>query len=250
MDPWIEQASIWPDVHQRLITYAGDALQACVGPAYFVAIGARVYLETAEAAGFYPDVSVVEAPVKDANAPRIQADADQPTVLMVEPVERREAFLEIRDAAIQGNVVTVLEVLSPSNKRPGPGRELYLAKQREVMASTTSLVEIDLLRSGEPTVAAPAPSAAASPYRVVVSPAADRRRRELYGIMLRQRLPRISVPLLAGAGNVVLDLQAVLTEAYAKGAYARRIDYAKLPTPPLTETDLAWARDCITAARA
>ena len=59
----------------------------------------------------------------------------------------RHAFLEIRD---RGNrqLVTVLELLSPSNKRPGPDREQYLAKRQQLLASSVHLVELDLLRGG------------------------------------------------------------------------------------------------------
>jgi Uma2 family endonuclease len=247
MDPWIEHPSIWPGVHQRLITYAGDLLQASVGPAYFVAIGERVYVESPASETFYPDVSVVRrhGPTDRADGSGSRGEADQPTVLVVEPIERREVFLEIHDAATQAKIVTVIEVLSPSNKRLGQGRELYLSKQREVLASSASLVEIDLLRGGEPTVAVPASAALASPYRVVVSLAADRRLRQLYSIQLRDRLPRIAVPLLAADTPVVLDLQGLLDQAYENGGYRRRLDYQKPPVPPLAEAELAWARERI-----
>ena len=46
-------------------------------------------------------------------------------------------------------VVTVLETLSPANKRPGgDGRREYLKKREEVLQSPSHLVEIDLLRGG------------------------------------------------------------------------------------------------------
>ena len=45
-------------------------------------------------------------------------------------------------------LVTSLEVLSLSNKTPGEhGRELFLRKQKELLASKVNLVEIDLLRA-------------------------------------------------------------------------------------------------------
>lgn len=249
MDPWLEHPPFWPDVHQRLITYAGDALQACVGSAYIVAIGERAHVESG-AETFHPLVSVVRS--TDAGVGPAVAHAheqpDQPTVLVIEAIERREVFLEIRDAATHAKVVTVIEVLSPSNKRTGPGRALYLNKQREVLESSANLLEIDLLRGGEPTVAAPASAAAASPYRVVASRAADRRLRELSSIRLPDRLPRIAVPLLANEPPVVLDLQGLLEEAYAKGAYGRRVDYRQAPIPPLAEADAAWARQCLARA--
>jgi hypothetical protein len=241
MDPWLERPALWPDVHQRLITYAADALQSQVGDAYFVVMGERVYVERPEAGVYYPDVSIVER--REGGSPvRRATTADEPEVLVLEIAERREVFVEIRDAATGGSVITVLEVLSPSNKRPGTGRDLYLQKQRDVLDSRSHLVEIDLLRGGFPTVAAPADRMARWPYRVVVSPATNRRRREVYPIDLHTRLPRVSLPLLDG-DTVVLDLQTVFADVYEKGAYARRIDYRVPPDPPLTAEQEAWARD-------
>ncbi|MCO5171491.1 MAG: DUF4058 family protein [Planctomycetes bacterium] len=240
MDPWLEHPARWPNVHQRLVTYAGDHLGAQVGEGFYVAIGERVYVE-APSCTLYPDVSVIEAP---APPPRSgsAAVADAPTVVRLRPVERREPYLELRTADADERVVTVIEVLSPANKRPGAGRELYLRKQAEVLASDASLVEVDLLRTGEPTVALPAELAEDAPYRVVVSRASDREARELYSVGLRGRLPRVGVPLLPGVADVVLDLGAVLTEVYDRGGFGRRLDYASEPVPPLGSDDLAWTR--------
>ena len=58
---------------------------------------------------------------------------------------------------------------------------------------------------------------------------------------MRQRLPRIAVPLDAGVPDVVLDLQAVLDRCYDEGAYARKIDYSQPPIPPLRPEDATWA---------
>ena len=64
-----------------------------------------------------------------------------------EPVQHY--FVEVRDSSRGHKLVTLIEILSPSNKRPGPDRDSYRAKQGEVLASDASLIEIDLLRAGE-----------------------------------------------------------------------------------------------------
>jgi len=51
---------------------------------------------------------------------------------------------------VDGELVTLMEVLSPANKLYGPGRNAYLRKREDVLGSRTSLIEIDLLRAGEP----------------------------------------------------------------------------------------------------
>ncbi len=239
MDPYLEHPTLWPNVHQRLITYASDALQAQLTPRYYVSIGERVYLEAPDRS-VYPDLWVVER--GGPRAATATLEADRPVVVVVEPVERREVFIEIQDPGAGHRVVTVIEVLSPSNKQPGEGRDLYLKKQAEVLASNVHLVEIDLLRGGAPTVALPPSPGGRSGYRVVVTRSTDRTRRELYEVTLRDRLPRVAVPLEVGDTDAVLDLQAVLGEAYTKGAYGLRVDYSVDPTPPLPADDTTWAR--------
>lgn len=243
MDPYLEHPSLWPNVHQRLITYASDALQAQLAPRYYVSIGERVYLETPERS-VYPDLWVVERGGPRA-ATSSALEADRPVVVVVEPVERREVFIEIQDPGAGHRVVTVIEVLSPSNKQPGEGRDLYLRKQAEVLASDVHLVEIDLLRGGAPTVALPPPPPGGSQYRVVVTRSTDRTRRELYQVSIRDRLPRVAIPLQAADADAVLDLQAVLIEAYTKGAYGLRVDYEATPAPPLGVEDAEWARGLV-----
>lgn len=243
MDPYLEHPTLWPNVHQRLITYASDALQAQLTPRYYVSIGERVYLEA-------PDRSVYPDERDGPRAATATLEADRPVVVVVEPVERREVFIEIQDPGAGHRVVTVIEVLSPSNKQPGEGRDLYSKKQAEVLASNVHLVEIDLLRGGAPTVALPPSPSVRSGYRVVVTRATDRTRRELYEVTPRDRLPRVAIPLAASDTDAVLDLQAVLSEAYAKGAYGLRVDYSVDPTPPLPADDATWPRALVRGAGA
>jgi hypothetical protein len=142
----------------------------------------------------------------------------------------------------------VIEILSPSNKNAGPGRRLYRRKQKMTLDSDAHLVEIDLLREGLRTVALPPESLRPypSPYRVVVSRAKARNRRELYPIQLRVRLPRIGIPLAAPDPDAVLDLQAILDEAYRKGAFNELVDYTQPPPEPdLPPEDAAWVRSVL-----
>jgi hypothetical protein len=66
-----------------------------------------------------------------------------PTVV---PVRIPQVTVEIRDAASR-ELVTAIEILSPTNKR-ADGLEEYLSKRRHVLLSQAHLVEIDLLRKG------------------------------------------------------------------------------------------------------
>jgi hypothetical protein len=173
---------------------------------------------------------------------------DEPTILTVE-TRQRESFLEIR-AAGSHEVVTVIEIISPTN-RQGSGREEYLRKQGEVLDSKTHLAEIDLLRRGAPVVAAPVDMLMALPeydYLVCVRRATYRGRVEVYSVTVCKRLPRVAIPLRAPDADVVLDLPSIFTRCYDNGAYATRIDYNQPPPEPLRPDDEAWADALLSAA--
>ena len=72
---------------------------------------------------------------------------------------------------------------------------------------------------------------------------------ELYPRRLRERLPRLRVPLAGSDPDVVLDLQAVFAKAYEAGSYADRIHYDQPCTPSLRADDQAWADQRIAEAR-
>jgi hypothetical protein len=136
-------------------------------------------------------------------------------------------------------VITAIEILSPKNKRSGEGRQAYERKRNQVLASmTTHLVEIDLLRGGQPL---PILGTAQSDYRILISCSDRRPSAQLYAFSVRQEIPRFSVPLAAGDEEPVLDLQAVLQQVYKRGRYYLAVDYTQPPQPPLSAADTIWA---------
>ena len=155
MDPYLEEPSQWPGVHQRLITYMADAMQPRIRPRYHVLIGERVYIAEPPQS-FYPDVTLLQYPAQRAPADSgvAVAEPDTPTAVgNYLDAAQRQPFIEIVHADT-GTVVTIIEVLSPSNKI-GAGREEYLRKQERILSSGTHLVEIDLLRVGSTRWRAP-----------------------------------------------------------------------------------------------
>jgi Protein of unknown function (DUF4058) len=65
-------------------------------------------------------------------------------VRLVEPLEVKERYLEIRKVGSH-EVIATVEVLSPKNKI-GEGRKIYLKKRQTILASASHFVEIDFLR--------------------------------------------------------------------------------------------------------
>ncbi len=251
MDPYLEDPVRWPDVHQRLITYIADTLGPNLRPRYHTRIGERVYiLEPPQL--LYPDVTIIRQPMTvreptpayGAAVAEVEreTEGDMPVLVTLPPVEHREPYLEIVHAA-GGEVVTVIEVLSPTNKTPGEGHRLYRRKQQELLDTPVHLVEIDLLSTGLHTVALSEEVCAELPphrYLICVRRGPDRRRFELYPIPLTKRLPRMRIPLKEPDPDVVLDVQAVLDRCYDNGGYADLIDYRRPPSASLSPEEAAW----------
>ncbi len=246
MDPYLE--AHWRDVHARLVIYASDALQGVLPRELRARVEESVLLETPHGIGdhpLYPEVRVVEYTSKRTHETRPGGAAvAEPLHVKVDAEPVTEPFLEIIDRESGNRVVTVIEFLSPSNKSPGPNREQYQRKQREVLSSDASLVEIDLNRFGSHTLAVPfahLKPAARTPYMACVRRATQRDEAEVYPMPLWERLPIVKIPLRPDDADVRLDLQALVEQCYRNGGYEGTLDYRTGPDPPLLGAEKEWA---------
>ena len=110
-----------------------------------------------------------------------------------------------------------------------------------------ALVEIDMIRHGGHVLAVPQskiPAEYLSPYAVCVTRGWQFARAEYYPIYLKDPLPRFRVPLRESDPDVVLDLQLLLSEAYATGNYDD-IQYGRDAEPPLKGDDAVWADELL-----
>jgi hypothetical protein len=155
-----------------------------------------------------------------------------------------ENFLEVHEVAT-GKLVTILELLSPVNKLHGQGRQDYEEKRDHVFKTRTNLVEVDLLRAGEPMAVVGQP--VRRDYRILVSRGSSRPRAQLYTFNLRQPIPQFPLPLLPGDEEPLADLNDILHRLYERARFDLRLDYSQPPAPPLAEADEAWARELLTA---
>jgi hypothetical protein len=239
MNPYLEQSDAWEDFHGNFMHHARELLAGQVGPNYVVKIEVRLLLHelSAEERRFLgkADIGVsMRAPPGGGQAEGVAA----PFQLRLPAVEiEKHRSLEIRDRRNR-RVVTALELLSPSNKTAGPDRDDYLAKRRQVLASQTHFVEIDLRRGGVRPDFPPLP---ACDYYVLLSRYQDRPNVGFWPLGLRQPLPKIPIPLAAPDADVFLDLRAVLDRAYDGADYGKYI-YDETPEPPLSAEDEAWAK--------
>jgi hypothetical protein len=246
MDPYLEQ--FWRDIHARCIIYAADQLQARLPGDLRARVEERVFVEPAlgAARSVYPDIRVVERGRGAATATTSEPGpaVAEPLVIYLSDEPVTERYIDIIDVGSGRRVVTVIEMLSPSNKTPGEGQELYRRKQRELIDGHVNLVEIDLLRAGERMLSvglSHIPMAYRTPYQICVYRAAAPPRYEVYRVPLQERLPVIRIPLRPTDADVPLDLQALLDQCYRNGGYDEDIDYSADPEPPLNAADAHWA---------
>jgi hypothetical protein len=241
MNPYLEQEDAWHDFHESFMPAARDILNTQVLPRYFVKIDEHVYIHEVdgEARRF-----VGRADLAMGKGPAVGAESSYAGVLEAPAYVRqpffdveRLSYLEIRDRRNR-QLITVIELLSPANKRPGRYRDQYLTKQTELLSSTANLVEIDLLRGGPrmPWLDMPA-----CDYCVVISRVEERPQAGIWPIGLRERMPVVQVPLRTGDSPATLDLQAILNHIYDAAGYELYI-YQSEPDPPPSPKDAAWVK--------
>jgi hypothetical protein len=165
------------------------------------------------------------------------------TVQVPVPETIKQGYLEVREVAT-GEVVTVIEILSPINKRAGEGRQDYETKRNKIFGSSTHLVEIDLLRKGKPLPIYHSNSQ--THYRILVSRGDRRPQADLYAFNLRDPIPSFPLPLKSGDREPFVDLQVLLNNVYDQASYDLAIDYTQEPVPPLLADDHVWVNTLLT----
>jgi hypothetical protein len=247
MDPYIEAQVNWQDFHNSLIVRICDALGDVLPDHYVARTDERVELVGfGEESWIKSDVAVARRPEGPAGPGMATTSAGiatiEPVTLPVRAVEFeevRQTWLEVRSVP-DYELITVVEVLSPSNKI-GSSRAEYLAKRAMLHRRKINLVEIDLLLGGHRLpMKEPLPP---GHYFAVVARAERLPMAEVYAWSIRQPLPPIPIPLRPPDADVPIDLGALATTVYDRGRYALTTRYDR-PLPaemPLHPDDRAWA---------
>jgi hypothetical protein len=216
-----------------------------IRPNYIVKIDEHAYIHELPAENRRPlgrpDIALIEK--------RVTSDPSSSRDVVVSPVYgavplavdiEGQSYLEVRDRASR-EIVTVIELLSPSNKRAGGDRAAYLSKRQEFLRSSAHLVEIDLLR-GDPRL--PVDGLPAAAYYALVSRSNERPRAGIWPIEVRDPLPVIPIPLRGPDADALLDLQKLIQHVYDAAGYEDYI-YSGSPQPPLGDADSAWAAQLV-----
>lgn len=245
IDPYIESQHRWPDFHSRLTNSCCEAISDQLPDSYHASIDERVEIREVDSddkQSFVPDVAILRDAPEGRGTPAFgqQVEGAAPAVTMNLPAIREERTRKIEIfRTSDSTLVTVLELLSPTNKNP-PGRAEYLAKRADLLAQEIHLVELDLLIAGRPL-----PMEHALPighfYSIVAR--SDRRpSAQVYSWKLRDRLPSIVIPLLERDGGILVDLAKAYDVAYDRGRYHKTLQYADTLELPMNPEDAQWAR--------
>jgi len=250
MDPYLEDPAYWSGFHTRFVVALGAGLTRALPPAYYAEVEQHVWLRADDPDDrvpfAVPDAFLSESPGGPGRGATavLTATTPQTEVTLPKPARRKSPrYVAVVDQ--KGNrVVTVVEVLSPSNKARGEDRDDYLAKRTDYLAAGTSLVEIDLLRDGD-RLPFGRPKPPAADYYALVSRADRFPKAGVWAWTVRDPLPVLPVPLKPADGEVLLDLRLALDRAFEDAGYETRIDYAAPPGYGLRRADAAWATELL-----
>ncbi len=247
MNPYLERPGVWVGFHNKLASELQTLLTQRLPAGYYAELGEEIYLradDADDASSARPDVWIGAGVTRAQDPPHAQASnvaiaPEQATIDVAPDDELRLWHIDVRDD--DGELVTAIEILSPTNKLPGNDRRAYMAKRRKLLRSDANLVEIDLLRNGPRMPLTPD---VPSDYRFVVSRADRRPSADVWRFGIRDAMPLLPIPLRATDPEVVISLREALDRAYDGAGYAPRL-YRSDPEPPLNADDLAWAKSLI-----
>ncbi len=214
MDPYLEDERLWPVFQHQLVTCLYQILLPGLVDRYRARVAQRHYT------------------------------TEQPLFTSIIKEDHHEEFIEIRQRN-DSRLVTLVDVVSPTNKTSHNGREAYLAKRRESRGSGASLVEIDLVLQGQPLLDYSREGLPDWDYAVTVTRATQPDRFEIYTSTLQKKLPRFRLPLSGDDRDTVVDLHTTFTRAFDQGGFASKIDYTRDPAVALVAEDRQWLDDLL-----
>jgi len=244
MNPYFEESRHWRGFHNNFASEIVAALIPQLGDGYAAQLEVESVMESvsvSESVHIRPDVAIVDAPREiDSPSPEQSAIASPPTerrkVLVKSPEKLRRVLIRMTDS---DELVTIIEILSPSNKR-SQGLADYQQKRYTILMSDVHFVEIDLLRAGTrpgDEVVTDQPY----DYATVVNRAGPERISEIWRTALNEPLPVIPIPLRYPDADVILDMNQSINALYRRYGYERLIDYSEpIPKPKLRPKMAEW----------
>jgi hypothetical protein len=211
MDPFLEESKIWATFQHHFIAAIHQLLQPSFTDRYKARIGIRQYR------------------------------TEFPLFTSIIRQDHSEEFIEVRTRN-DDRFITLVELVSISNRTSAEGRKAYLETRRAALQQRASLVEIDLISQGKPTLDYSRDTLPEMDFSISVARGTNPDRYEIYPATLPVRLPKFKLPLASEDRDTVLDLQAAMARAYDNGNLASLTNYkGSLPADvKLSESNRAW----------
>jgi hypothetical protein len=250
MDPYIESSGYWGDFHLSMNVAIRDEINRQLPEGFAASVDQYVWVH--EPAGerthsVKPDVYVSELAPRGRTTTAVKTIKAPRRITLPAPERRQHRFVKIEDLEAK-RVVTFVELLSPTNKRPGDDRVAYLCKRGECHMGRASLVEIDLLRGGvRMPLSSPPPKL--SDYYVMACRSWEYPEAEFWTFGIRDRLPVVTVPIVAEVRDLSLSLADCVNRVYDLARYAAKLDYRKHLRPTLRKSDVVWAQQLLASRR-
>jgi len=265
MDLYLEYPAFWSSFHTRFMVATlavsakqrADAIEPQLAGQYYVEVESRTYqsddsedevlIGIPDAIVFAEKSQPIPSEDQGAKFASVATALRPEKVSLPMPLDVKERYLEVREMGTD-EVITVIELLSPVNKRSGEGRTTYEKKRRSILGSATHLIELDLLRGAKPMPMRG--RQIASDHRIVVSRSQQRPTADLYRFTLRDSLPSFPIPLKPTDAEPIVLLQEVFNQLYERARYAQRIDYRQpLPPPKLSSENQQWLDELLQPLR-
>lgn len=239
MNPFLERRTVWHDFHERFCTVAAESITSQVRPDYVVKIDEHVFVhEVAPGSGGLVGRGDITIAATGTEIPSAVATIQAPAQVTLPAVDRESlSFIEIRDRDTN-RVVSIIELLSPTNKYLGPDRQQYVAKRSQLLQSAIHFVEIDLLRGG---TRMPMNDLGVCDYCALVSRWESRPQADVWPWRLADPLPVLPIPLVAFQREAKLDLGSLLQRIYDAAGYEDYI-YRGCPEPELSPQQQQWCQ--------
>ncbi len=211
MDPFLEDAKVWPAFHHQLVAALYQLLLPGLVDRYRARVVVRQYV------------------------------SEFPLFTSVIREDHSEEYIEVR-ARSDGQLVTLVDAVSPANKTTPAGRAAYLATRQHALAARAGAVEVDLVTQGKPTLDFARDGLPEYDHAVTVTRGSAPDRYEIYTATVQKRLPKFKLPLAADDRDAVLDLQVAVARAYDLGNFGKLLKYAD-PLPAdvkLSDANRTW----------
>ncbi len=209
MDPFLEHEKLWPTFQHHLVACLYQTLLPGLVDRYRARVGQRRYA------------------------------TEQALFTSVLRNEHEEEYIEVRQRS-DSKLITLVDVVSPTNKTTDAGRQAYLTKRKEAKSSGASLVEIDLVLQGQPMLDYSRDGLPEWDHAVTVTRSTQPERYEIYTATLQKKLPKFRLPLASDDRDTVLDLQIVFTRCFDQANFLAQIDYQRDPPTRLDDDDRKW----------